>query len=193
MISYLKGKIILKREAFIILEVNGVGFKVFVSDKSISKIPSKGDNLKLFTFMNVGENRMELYGFLEYQEFELFEVLESISGVGPKAALQISSFGPLEKLKKQMKEKGIEVFTKIKGIGKKKAQKIMLELSDKISEVLKNKQKTKEANQKDQKAVEALINLGFSKKEAQNALSKVPEETKSTENKVKKALEILGK
>jgi Holliday junction DNA helicase RuvA len=91
MISYLDGVIITKKEKFILLNVNGVGYKVFLSRKTLAKLPEIGANLKVFCFLNVKENIMDLYGFLNYKELEFFETLDSIRGVGPKAALEISS------------------------------------------------------------------------------------------------------
>ena len=91
MIAYLEGKIILKKEKFIILDVNGVGYKIFLSKKTLSKLPEIDQNLKVFCFLNVRENSLDLYGFLDLKELEFFEILDAISGVGPKAALEISS------------------------------------------------------------------------------------------------------
>jgi len=144
MISYLYGKIIFKNEKFIILDVNGVGYKVFLSQKTLSKIPQAGEGLKVFCFLDVRQNILDLYGFLEVGELEFFELLDTVPGIGPKAALEISSLGPLEKIKKEILAHNEKIFENIPGIGKKKAQSIILELSGKIREIAKEKVKKEE-------------------------------------------------
>ena len=132
MIASLTGKIILKREKFIILDVGGVGFKVFLSRKALLKIPQEGESLKVFCYLNVRENILDLYGFLDFEELELFEIFEDIRGVGPKMALEIASLGPLEKLKKAIEERDEKIFEGISGIGRKRTQAIILELAGKL-------------------------------------------------------------
>ncbi len=188
MISYLQGKIILKKEKFIILDVNGVGYKVFLSKKVFSKIPTIGKNLKVFCFLNVRENSLELYGFLDFKGLEFFEILNSISGVGPKAALEISSLGSLEKIKEEISSQNVKIFEGIPGIGKKKAMKIILELSGKIKEFSQKKKLPPKIDEVE----EALINLGFSRQRAKEATSRVPKEIKETSQRIKEALKILS-
>ena len=188
MISYLQGKIILKREKFIILDVNGVGYKVFLSKKALAKIPEIGEILKVFCFLNVRENSLDLYGFLDYKELEFFEILEDIRGVGPKAALEIASLGPLEKIKERILSRDEKLFEEISGIGRKKAMTIILELTGKIKDI-SPKKKDSEIDE----AEEGLIGLGFSREKAKAALTKVSKDIKNTEQKIKEALKILGK
>lgn len=187
MISYLSGEIILKKENFIILSVNGIGYKIFLSQKTIEKISEKTQNLKIFCYLNVRENLLALYGFLTYEELELFNLLEEISGIGPKAALKIASIGSVEEFKKAILSQNEKFFDNISGIGKKKIQKIILELTGKIKEV--SKEKTTEIDN----AQEALIGLGFSKEKAKQALSKISQDIQDTNERVKQALSILGK
>src|SRR5260221_6556524 len=99
MIAFLEGKVLLKHDKFIILLVNGVGYKVFLSHKTLSNLPQNTDNLKLFCFHNIKEDASDLYGFLNYDELDFFELLMDIHGVGPKAALEISVLGPLVQIK----------------------------------------------------------------------------------------------
>ncbi len=186
MISYLKGKIILKKEKFIILDVNGVGYKVFISKKTFLELPE--EEIRIYTSLVVKENALDLYGFLGGEEMEFFQILERISGVGPKAALEISSLGKLENLKEQIENGDTQIFEDIPGIGKKKAQKIVLELSGKLRESLKEK-KGEESNE----VYQTLKGLGFSKKEIEEALTKIPLDVISSEDKIKKILKILGK
>ena len=188
MISYLQGKIILKKEKFIVLDVNGVGYKIFLSKKTLSKIPEINQNFKVFCFLNVRENSLDLYGFLDSKELEFFEILDGIRGVGPKAALEISSLGPLEKIKEKILSQDEKIFEGISGIGRKKAMTIILELSGKIKDVSQTK-KTVEVDE----AEESLIGLGFSREKAKVALSKISKDVKDSEQRIKEALKLLGK
>ena len=190
MIAYLEGKIILKEEKFVILDVKGVGYKVFLSKKTLSKLPEIGQNLKIFCFLNVRENALDLYGFLDQKELEFFEILDSISGIGPKAALEISSLGPLEKIKEKILKQDEKIFEGIPGIGRKKAMAIILELSGKIKDISKKSLSGKPLSDE---AEEGLIGLGFSRQKAKLALSKLPKDIKDSEEKMKEALKILGK
>ncbi|HDL74882.1 MAG TPA: Holliday junction branch migration protein RuvA [bacterium] len=185
MIAFLSGKIQLKTEKYIILETNGIGYKVFVSKKTFSKIPEKDKLIKIFTSLYLRDERVELYGFLTGKELELFEVLKEISGVGPKSSLVLASFGSLEKLEQAIEKADEDFFKEIKGIGKKKMQKIALEITGKIKELGR-------VNKKRNEPLEALKVLGFPLKRAEEALSKVPKEIENSEERVKQALKILS-
>ena len=104
MISHLSGKIILRKEDFIILDVNGIGFKIFLSSHTFNKLAEQKENLKLFTYLDIGEKSLKLYGFLTEKEFDIFEKIRNISGIGPKAALEVSALN-FEKLKIKLKQK----------------------------------------------------------------------------------------
>lgn len=183
MISYLKGKVIAKDEDSVTLDVQGVGYKVFLSKRNLDEIES-GQELEVFCFLDARERALELYGFLKKKELELFNVLKGISGVGSKVALKISALGSLEEIKEDIENKNTKAFEQIKGVGKKRAQKIILELTGKIEE-------QSEAKSVDEKNIQALVNLGFSKKRAEQTLQSVSAE--DDEEKVKKALKELGK
>ena len=120
MISYLDGRIILKRDKFIILEVNNVGYKVFLNHQTLLTLPEIGQSIKLFTYQNVKEEALDLYGFLTYDELEFFETLMDIRGVGPKSALDISALGSLDKIKDKILAQDEKIFEGIPGIGSKK-------------------------------------------------------------------------
>lgn len=184
MIYHLKGKIEFKGEKFLVIEVAGVGYKVFCSPNTLKKV-SEGEELRLFTSLYLREEAAELYGFLSQEELKLFETLNEISGIGPKTAMMLASLGSLEKLKETM-EKG-QLPPEIKGIGQKKMQKILLELTGKIKEL-----KTPEKEGPVDGALDALISLGFPKQRAKEALSRITGEL-SEEKKIKEALKILGK
>jgi len=189
MIAYLQGKIIIKKEKFIVLDVQGVGYKVFLSKKAISNLPEIGKIVKLFCFLNVRETALDLYGFLNSKELEFFEILEGIRGVGPKAALEISSLGPLEKIKERILKQDEGLFEGIPGIGRKKAAAIILELSGKIRDIDKKYGPPASRDETEQ----GLVGLGFSRQQAKEALSKVPKDIKEPEQRIEQALKILGK
>jgi len=184
MISYLNGEIILKGKNFIVLKVNDVGYKVFLQGKDLEKIKEK-DKTEFFTFFSLGREKIELFGFLSREGLEFFEILNSISGVGPKTALILSSFGSLENLKQAIEKEDEDFHQQIKGIGQKKMQKIILEITGKIKEMGKTTGADKEP------ALAALISLGFPAQKASFALSQIPQEIQETEKRIKQALKIL--
>lgn len=191
MISYLNGKIILKKDKFVILEVGNVGYKVFLSRQALPKLVERAENtenIKLFCFHNVKEDASDLYGFLTYDELEFFEALMDIRGVGPKAALEISSLGSLEKIKDRILAQDEKIFAGIPGIGAKKAMTIILELTGKI----KLLDGLKHGGAVDF-AEDGLMRLGFSKQQAKEALATVSSDIKNEEERIKAALKILGK
>jgi Holliday junction DNA helicase RuvA len=138
----------------------------------------------VFCYQNVKEEALDLYGFLNYEELEFFEVLMDIRGVGPKSALDISALGSLEKIKDRILSQDEKIFEGIPGIGSKKASTIILELTGKIKTLGKSTSADEAEN--------ALVQLGFLKSAAKDALANVPPEIKNTEERVKQALKNLG-
>ncbi|MDD5606578.1 MAG: OB-fold domain-containing protein [Candidatus Pacebacteria bacterium] len=179
MIYYLSGKVLRKKEKYIVIVVNNIGYKVFVSKKTLNQITEK--ETELFCFLNVKEKGMELYGFLKEEELEFFELLEALRGIGPKVALEIACIGNIEEVKKRIINQDPTVFQGIPGLGTKRKASLILELSGKIRQ---------ESNQKTEEE-KALICLGFSLEESKQALKKVDYNLKS-EEKIKQALKILG-
>lgn len=186
MIAFLDGKIILKKEKFVILQVGGIGYKVYLNRQTLLKLPEIGETIKLFTYQNVKEEALDLYGFATYGEFEFFEVLMDIRGVGPKSALDISALGSLDKIKERILTQDEKIFEGIPGIGSKKAMTIILELTGKIKTL---GQKSSSADD----AENALVQLGFSKQQAKEALNRIPSSVKNSEERIKLALKNLGK
>jgi Holliday junction DNA helicase RuvA len=186
MIAFLEGKIILKRDKFAIIETAGVGYKVFLNRQTLLKL-LENDSVKLFIYHDIKEDKSDLYGFLSYDELEFFEILNDIHGVGPKAALEISVLGPLEKIKDKILAQDEKLFAGIPGIGAKRASSIILELTGKIMA------KPTSAKGPVDDAEDTLVSLGFSKQQAKDALSRVPGDVKKTEDRVKQALKFLGK
>ncbi len=190
MISYLEGKIIFRGDKFIIVKTGGVGFRVFV----LPDLNLENEEIKLFTYLNVKEDALTLYGFLDYKELELFELLISISGIGPKAGLGILSLADTETIKVAIVKNDASVLTRVSGIGKKTAERVILELKNKISisDLGDLEGKTKEISEHSD-AIDALISLGYNAGEAKNALSKVSTEVKDVGEMVRMALREMGK
>jgi Holliday junction DNA helicase RuvA len=186
MIGSIKGKIILKKEKFLIVEAGGVGYKVNVSPDLLSKAKKTGEEITLWIHTHVREDSLDLYGFLNYQELEFFEMLINVSGIGPKGALAILGITTIETLKKAIGTGDTSYLTKISGIGKKTAEKIVIELRDKVGE-----ESGGTALQGELDALEALKSLGYSQNEAREALKKVPAGL-DTNAKIREGLKILG-
>ena len=187
MISYLKGKVIAQGPDYIITETGGVGYKVYVAANRLSSY-SLGQEVELYCYLRLKrEETMELYGVESPQALEVFETLNSISGIGPRAALAISSLGSMEQLKTATEKADASYFARVHGIGQKRIQKIILELTGK----LKNLSKQKNGKPEEKEAVEALVALGFSQAKAKAVLSRVVKDSLTTEQKVKEALKLL--
>ncbi|MCH8986616.1 Holliday junction branch migration protein RuvA [Patescibacteria group bacterium] len=188
MISYLSGEVIIKKDSFIILDVQGVGYKVFISERTFDKIPDIGQNSKLFCHLHVRENMLDLYGFSSIEELELFEIIGDISGIGPKAALQIAAIGSLEDFRKAIAARDERFFAGVHGIGKKRVQTIILELTGKLE---KFDGAQKPPSDEDQEVIDALVALGFPRAKAREALLQVPKNLKTAEERVRSALKAI--
>lgn len=186
MIGSIKGTIALKTDKFLIIEAGGVGYKVNVSPDTLSKVPNTGGNTLLWIHTHVREDALDLYGFLTRQEQEFFEMLINVSGIGPKGALSILGITSTETLRQAIGSGDTSYLTKVSGIGKKTAEKIVIELRDKVG----NLEGTSLKNEMD--ALEALKSLGYSQNEAREALKSLPQDL-DTNSKVRQALKILGK
>jgi holliday junction DNA helicase RuvA len=192
MISYLSGKVkfkkvIPKKESTLVVDVGGVGYKVGTLDRIASSLKS-GDEVDLFIYTQVAESVLALYGFVTEEELEFFEVLISISGIGPKSALDILNKAKIEDLKQAAKTGSHEILNKMSGIGPKKAEKIVLGLKDKIGSLDSG---SEEWNDDFSEALEALVALGYSAGQVREALSRC--ESTDTGEKVKEALRLLGR
>ena len=132
MINFVTGEIVAKNENSVVLDYNGMGFEIFVSTTSLVSMGQIGDNARLFTYMNVKEDEISLFGFLTLEEKNMFLKLITVSGVGPKMALGILSGLSLSDLAVAIKGEDIKLLSTIKGLGKKTAERLVLELKDKI-------------------------------------------------------------
>jgi holliday junction DNA helicase RuvA len=174
MIYYLKGKITIKEKDFLIFDVQGVGYKIFVEGDF-------KDETIIYCFLQRSDKDTKLFGFKEKENLELFEKLIKMPGIGPKTALKIASIASVEELKRGIEKEDKIVMEKIFSIGKKKGQQVVFELSQKFVEKKENKE-----------AFDTLKNLGFSEEKIEKVLREIGSEDKE-EKRVEKALKILGK
>ncbi|OGZ58128.1 MAG: Holliday junction DNA helicase RuvA [Candidatus Spechtbacteria bacterium RIFCSPHIGHO2_02_FULL_43_15b] len=188
MIIFVKGNIQYIGKDFVEVFCGNIGYKVFCPAKSLSKF-SKGESLELFTHLHIREDAHNIYGFTTREERDFFEVLLNISGIGPKSALGILNAAPLDMLKNAIASGDMSILTRVSGIGQKIAQRIILELKGKL-EVLPGKAGDNVREGGD--VIEALVGLGYSRVQAQGAVSSIPSAIKGVENKVKEALKILA-
>lgn len=182
MISYLHGKVLHKDLNYFEIDVNGVGYKVFSKSTFINTL-TFNDVISVFIYTNVKEDDIKLFGFENREEKIIFEVLISVSGVGPKTALAILNSTSVNGIKSAIQNADTEVFMNVSGIGKKLAQKIIVELQSKIGKI--TELNLKETNDED--VINALKNLGYTYKEA-HELSKGVDKNLEIREKIKLSL-----
>ena len=188
MIASLRGIIESNTDKHIIIDVNNVGYKAYISGNTFKNLPEKGEKIKLYTYLYVRENIIDLYGFLNLEELEIFELLISVSGIGPKGALSVLTVVSIETLKKAIVNEESDILTKVSGIGKRMAEKIILELKNKVDGKFLG-----EGIGAESEAIDALISLGYKVQEAREALKKIPKEVEEAGDKIREALKFLGR
>ncbi len=200
MITYIRGELAAIEEERVIVEVNGVGFGVFMPNQSINLLPPVGAEVKLHTYMNVREDAMQLFGFLTREDLRIFKLLICVSGIGPKGGLSILSHLSADELCFAVMSHDVKAISGAPGIGKKTAEKLIIELKDKLSleEVLEKHAETKEeavshaGSQVQTEAVQALVALGYGSSEALKAVKKVEiSEVTTVEDVLKQALKYI--
>jgi holliday junction DNA helicase RuvA len=189
MIAHIEGTIIHTTPKFIIVDVGGVGYKAYVTADTIATV-APGDPISLWTYLAVRETALDLYGFTTTTEMNFFELLLDVSGIGPKSALSILTVAPIDTLKKAIATGDTSYLNKVSGIGKKTAEKIVIELRDKLSSF--KDEGTPTALRGESDIIEALKSLGYSQNEARDALKEVSSSTEGTNARIKEALRILG-
>lgn len=199
MLHYIKGKLAMKQETGIVIEAGGLGYEISVPGNSRLYLAAEGEELTVFTAMIVREDDISLYGFYDKGELDTFRKLITVSGVGAKAALAMLSAMPLAELHQAIVFEDAKTLTRANGIGKKTAERIVLELKDKFGEIETVQLpegsdsvmiQQGEADPRTE-AVEALINLGYTKGEAMNAMAAVKETELTAEEYIKQALKQL--
>jgi len=191
MINFVEGKIESRGlKSVTIRTVSGVGYKVFVAEETLNKLPERGGDVKLWTHLYVRENALELYGFLRPAELDFFETMINVPGIGPKTGLGVLNVAPIDTLRRAIASGDTTYLTKVSGIGRKTAEKIIFELKEKMA----GKGVTVDAPELKEEidVIEALVTLGYSQREAREALSLVPPQIISIEKRVKEALSRLG-
>lgn len=173
------------------METGGFGFKIFVSEKSLRSFPKIGSSLRLFCVFSVRQDGGEIYGFLDEKEKDIFQLLTSVSGVGPKSALKILGKIKFETLLSAVASGKADLIAQKWGIGQKKAERIILELRNKARQLQQNDDGGA-ALEADQEIFDILVNLGYKQKEIKKAVSNLPDKIVKTEERLKKALKILS-
>ncbi len=195
MIAFLKGTVAARTASFAFIDVNGVGYQVGMPSSDIAKLPDKGEAVFVFTHLAVREDAITMYGFLDQDAKTLFERLISVSGVGPRVALAaLSTFSP-EKLVAAIQSQDVKVVSTIPGVGKKTAQRMILELKGALDESFQDSlftRQTAAAERRLQGARDALLAMGFSSTEADLALKEAPDSASTESALLQYALKRLG-
>ena len=197
MYAYIKGILEVKSTTYVVIDNSGIGYKIYMSSKSIGCIGNVGDTVKVHTHYHVREDDISLYGFISEEELRMFEILINVSGVGVKSALTMLSDITPASFAMAVITDDVERLTKVPGVGKKTAQRLILELKDKLAKEDLSVDETEEEKvvktKIDNDAVTALQVLGYSKKEIEQVLEKVDMKDLSTEETIKMALKYLSK
>lgn len=189
MIYSLSGKVKKIFNTFAVFDVHGVGFKISMSEKDLRGISEEKD-LNIFTHLHVKEDALDLYGFLSPAELSFFELLISVSGVGPRSALSILDVAEIGQLSAAIIENRPDLLTQASGIGRKTAEKVIIELRGKVATL--QSEDIVRSMESDGDLVETLASLGYRKETARAALSKIPADTVGLEKRLKEALKILS-
>lgn len=198
MFAYIKGSLEMKSSGYIVIDINGLGYKIFMSQNNIDTIGELHDIIKVFTYVKVREDDISIFGFKTQEELKMFELLISVSGVGAKSALVMLSCIEPSDFAIAIISNDVKVLTKVPGIGNKSAQRIILELKDKLKEEqLEEKLKDSSKRLKDNseninEAISGLMVLGYSKKDIEKAFEHLDIDNLSIEDLIKKGLILLS-
>lgn len=208
MFAYIKGNLSVKTKGYVVIETGGIGYKIFMSESAIEKVGNIGEQIQIHTYMRVMEDDISLFGFLTNEELRMFELLLGVSGIGAKGALTILSNITPSQFALAVIANNVDILKKLPGIGPKTAQRVILELKDKLKKEQQEtseekveveqaeKEALKQAIKEDEKvseAVSALQVLGYSKREIIQALEKVEVMDLSVEDIIRKGLSNLAK
>lgn len=188
MIGFVEGIVIAAEDRAVILKTGGVGYRVFVTPAERDDLAARmGDTVALWTHTVAREDALDLYGFRSREEHQFFSLLITVPGIGPKSALTVIAVSSLPKLIGAIGSGDLAYLTKIGGIGRKTAEKIILELREKVG---KNGET---ATQDEGDVLEALKALGYAERDAREVLKKIPGEFTGTNARLKEALRLIGK
>jgi len=186
MIAYIKGKVLAKGESYAVIENSGIGYKVFTTPKVLET--AVGADLALHTYLQVREDAQTLFGFLNIADLQFFELLITVSGVGPKMALSILAAENTDLIKQAISTQDAAIFTRIGGVGKKTAEKIILELKEKMGAIEIDRSSAGSSGD----IIAALEGLGYSSREIKEVLGKL-DHALPAEEKLRQALKMLGR
>lgn len=190
MIYRLTGTIVSRGENFAVLDIGGIGLQVFMSAETLKKLPGLDETITVYTFLYNREDGFELYGFLDESARRLFELLNSVSGIGPKTALGILDLDTVPRIMAAISEKRPELLSRASGIGKRTAERIVLELQNKV--VIENAERLTRTMDARGEVEEALVGLGYARADAKKVLATIKQEG-SFEEIMKEALKAFGK
>ncbi len=199
MFAYIKGSLEMKFKNYVVIDVGGLGYKIFMAENAIDNIGEIGKVVKVFTYYRVREDDVSIYGFNTQEQLRMFELLLSVSGVGAKSALVMLSCIEPSEFAIAVISNNVKLLTQIPGIGPKSAQRIILELKDKLKaeqneeQIEESKAKTAKVSENVQEAISGLMVLGYSKKDIEKAFEHLTIETLSVEDLIKKGLILLSK
>jgi len=189
MIHTISGVLEERSQKTIVVRAGAFGIRIFTPASIETKLPKIGEEVKLYTFLHVRDGGIDLYGFLEEEELIFFEALLSVSGIGPKSALGVLSVAPLSQLQAAVSHGESELLRQSSGIGKKTAERIVLELKDKI--FASNAEDTVQMMQSDKDVLDALINLGYGRSQAKDVISKIDPEINGVSDRLRDALKKI--
>lgn len=192
MISFLRGTILNKNKNYVIIEVAGIGYQVFISPPLYAEL-SLGQDVQVYTHQYIREDSLDLYGFKTLSELEMFELLLSITGVGPKSALGILSISKIDELKESIARGDSHLLTKVSGIGRKTAERIILELREKIADFIGYVPGEDSGSNASSDEIDALISLGYNMQQAREALRQVDPKIVKSGERIREALKKLSR
>jgi len=187
MIGYLNGKVLFVRDGWTVIETGGVGYKVNINSDLTAHLHAE-ENTELYIYTQVREDILALYGFKSLDELDLFEMLISVSGIGPKAALNILSVASIEKIRASIQSQDPTLLSSVSGIGKKTAEKVVIELKNKVGAT-----GNLFIGPKTEDVYEALLQLGFKNTEISSTIAELPDNLPTVEEKLKFCLAKLRK
>ena len=199
MFAYIKGSLEMKFKNYVVIDVGGLGYKIFMAENAINSIGEIGEIIKVFTYYRVREDDVSIFGFKTQEELRMFELLLSVSGVGAKSALVMLSCIEPSEFAIAVISNNVKLLTQIPGIGPKSAQRIILELKDKLKaeqneeQIESSKIKSAKVNENVQEAISGLMVLGYTRKDIEKAFEHLAVETLSVEDLIKKGLILLSK
>jgi len=199
MFAYIKGSLEMKFKNYVVIDVGGLGYKVFMPENNINSIGEIGEIIKVYTYYRVREDDVSIFGFTTQDQLRMFELLLSVSGVGAKSALVMLSCVEPSEFAIAVISNNVKLLTQIPGIGPKSAQRIILELKDKLKaeqneeQIEESKLKSAKVTENVQEAISGLMVLGYSKKDIEKAFAHLTVETLSVEELIRKGLILLSK